>query len=142
MLKAIRTENPVIRDTLTRLATRVLEDGGLEKKVEYFVRNREELQTKLSSSMRKQISKIVIIYLINDFDSASERKESSPAVLSFLRDCLFGARIVGELDGLISPQQQVDLGRYREEPATMESMGKHVDVIYDLYFPESPQKAP
>jgi hypothetical protein len=102
-------ENEQIASTLQRLGQKLLEEETLERKIEYFVKNRVKVLEKSDSALRKQLSRFLISSLVSEFDYAWEEQLQSEPVVQFLNDCCFGAYVVGELDAVIPPDKFVRL---------------------------------
>ncbi len=86
----------------------------MERKIEYFIKNRVKVLEKSESGLRKQLSRFLISSLVSEFDYAWEEQLQSQPVVHFLNDCCFGAYVVAELDAVIPPQRFVRLDQYKE----------------------------
>lgn len=68
--------------------------------IQNFIKKRDQLLATKGKDLRHFISKYAVALIINEFDEAIARKEKRQEVKLYVSRCLFGLRILAELDGV------------------------------------------
>jgi hypothetical protein len=67
-----------------------------------------------------------------------QKKMNVKDTVNHVIDCLFGLRIIRELDGLA--KEQVQLGDYKHYKYDLGESSRLADELYDLYLPDQADK--
>ncbi len=94
--------------------------------IQNFIKNRAKILAKGDKNLRAFISKYAVAFIINEYDTAIERKENSKEVGLYISRCLFALRVIAELDSRSSGRERVKLADYVDLKVEVEGQGDWV----------------
>ena len=136
LLPKIAGENRQIKEAFNAFAARIVKEVKFDRKIEFYIRNRDKNSNAKGIKFRESLSKLTISFVTEIYDTIIDERINSKEVFHFFLDILYGALIICELDNLLAPDQRVLLSNYEKYTYSLDQLNPMIDFVYSLYFEE------
>lgn len=108
----IVAENRQIKEAFNAFAARIVKETKFDRKIEFYIRNRDRNGNAKGIKFRESLSKLTISFITEIYDTIIDERINSKETFHFFLDILFGSLIICELDNLLTIPQRVLLSNY------------------------------
>lgn len=115
---------------------RIVKEIKFDRKIEFYIRNRDRNSNAKGIKFRESLSKLTISFVTEVYDTILDERINSKEVFHFFLDILYGALIICELDCLLTHEQRVLLNNYEKYNYSLDRISPMIDFVYSLYFEE------